>query len=93
MALVDGKLLLTDELTFDIVEDALLQLGYSWHMPGKIRRSDLPDDVNMIFFSRHGVLRFAADKPDNPFWLKHPNPQYTILDGQLYRVIKDAVGK
>lgn len=80
---VNGKILLTDELTFDTVEDALLKLGYSWFVKGKMRVSDIPTSINMFFFYKTGVMKYASDSPDSKFWLQHPNKQYTIEDGQL----------
>lgn len=81
--LVSGKILLTTESTFDVVEDFLLEQGYSWIRKGKIRQSDIPVEVNMIFFYDTGILRFTSGEEHSPFWINHRNPTYIIKDAKL----------
>lgn len=90
MALINGKIQLTEELPFDYVEDFLLKEGYSWRCPGKLNRSIWDTDINALFFYKKGSMFFCYIEPGEKFWLKHQNPTYTIKDGELVIVDDEA---
>ncbi len=79
--LVDGRILITEDVTVDQVQEALLAKGYKWLKPGKM---DFTDKVaNSIFFYKDGSIKYSGIQEADSDWYTRTSQEFTIMDSEL----------
>lgn len=79
--LVDGRILITEDVSVDQVQEALLAKGYKWLKPGKMDLSDII--VNSLFFYKDGAIKYSGIREADSDWYTRTSQEFTIVDSEL----------
>lgn len=79
---VNARILLTEELTFNKVSEALIKLGYRWRN-GALPTVEFSTNINCIVTHTDGTLKYSTMNRDSFDWKTHPGVPSTILKGDI----------
>lgn len=84
MEFVNAKIPITEEISFEKLQEILVGLGYKW--PGRRFKLEKPWNARCLHTDKQGLIHYSAMDETCHDWHSHPGTPSKIVDGQIVSI-------